>query len=648
MRKSLLLLTALVLSATSVFAQFASVPYLSNAPRAAKANTFRAAEAGTVWWGYTPETDQSGWNLLGVQAADTYHCAIFIPGNHAFAGGKTIQAVRFALVAEHATDVKAWIATEAPGAVDETSTARLKSVDNNEIGADGVAEVTFDQPFEIPADGAYVGYSFTITEATTQNDKYPIIFIAGEDEPNALVIKTDNAVPNWTDMYGNGFGKLYLNVKLSGEFPDNVASPVDFGTHYVELGKETTAKVQVTNGGETAISSLSYTITANGETSAEQTATLDNPIEFLKTGYFTIPVKADEKSGIVDKTLTITKVNGNANNATSKSANFTVATVSKFVKRGVAVEEYTGTTCGWCPRGLVGMDKMRNEFGEDFIGIGIHRYTSNLNQDAMYISTYNHVSYEGAPSARINRGDLIDPYYGSANDVFDDFRAALAIPATAGLSVKGEWNADSSEVTATATIEPVIDGTYKIEYVLIADGLTGTTQPWRQHNYYHSAYGQFTSPSQLPADLQFLFSTGQIYDQSYVAYYPVFNDVAIANAKSTQTTAPGELKDGEKVTNSYTLSMPVGTAKKELVSAIDKKKVFVVALLINSEGKIANAAKSTIDGTDNAAGIENTLGTATSGKQQRYALDGRQLNAAQHGLNIIRMADGSVKKVMIK
>ena len=51
MRKSLLLLTALVLSATSVFAQFASVPYQFNAPRAAKANTFRAAEAGTVWWG---------------------------------------------------------------------------------------------------------------------------------------------------------------------------------------------------------------------------------------------------------------------------------------------------------------------------------------------------------------------------------------------------------------------------------------------------------------------------------------------------------------------------------------------------------------------------------------------------------------------
>ena len=641
MRKSLLLLTALVLSATSVFAQFASVPYQFNAPRAAKANTFRAAEAGTVWWGYVPEIDQSGWNLLGVQAADTYHCAIFIPGNHAFAGGKTIQAVRFALVAEHATDVKAWIATEAPSAVDETSTARLKSVDNSEIGADGVAEVTFDQPFEIPADGAYVGYSFTITEATTQNDKYPIIFIAGEDEPNALVIRTDKAVPNWSDMYGNGFGKLYLNVKLSGEFPDNVASPVDFGTHYVELGKETTAKVQVTNGGETAISSLSYTITANGETSAEQTVTLDNPVEFLKSGYFTIPVKADAEAGKVKKTLTITKVNGNANNATSKSAAFTVVTVSNFIVRGVVIEEFTGTGCGWCPRGIVGMEKMRKAFGDKFVGIGIHQYNSS---DPMYLtpSSYASLGFTGAPSCAINRKAIIDPYYGTNEDILDDFSAELAIPAEVEVSAVAEWNADSTNVNATATVQPQFDGAnFNVEFVLIADSLSGTTNTWNQANYYY----QYAA-SQVPEDLA-QFANGGKNGSSSVKNL-VFNDVALTSSYTSsknQAEALTNLKSNEATETSYTLSLPTKTVLK---NALKKNNVYVAVLLINEDGTIANAVKVKVEGFDKDANGIHTVSTAKTAAAQRYALDGRQLNAAQHGLNIIRMADGSVKKVMIK
>ena len=58
------------------------------------------------WWGYVSEdTQRTG---LGVQAADTYHCAIFIPGNQAVASGKTIKAVRFGLTAAGAEDVKVW------------------------------------------------------------------------------------------------------------------------------------------------------------------------------------------------------------------------------------------------------------------------------------------------------------------------------------------------------------------------------------------------------------------------------------------------------------------------------------------------------------------------------------------------------------
>ena len=72
--------------------------------------------------------------------------------------------------------------------------------------------------------------------------------------------------------------------------------------------------------------------------------------------------------------------NGNDNQATEKSTDITLSTLEHFIPRNVVVEEFTGTGCGWCPRGLVGMEKLRQTFGDRFIGIGIHQYNST---DAM-------------------------------------------------------------------------------------------------------------------------------------------------------------------------------------------------------------------------------------------------------------------------
>ena len=85
-----------------------------------------------------------------------------------------------------------------------------------------------------------------------------------------------------------------------------------------------------------------------------------------------------------------------------------------------------------------------------------------------------------------------------------------------------------------------------------------------------------------------------------VAYYPTFNDVAIAVAKSTQTTTPGELPFGEDVDNSYTLSLPTNS---NLRKAIDKNNVYVVALVIDAaSGLIVNADKSGV-GTTNKGDV---------------------------------------------
>ncbi len=586
-----------------------------------------AQEEELVWWGYVGIDECSG---IGVEEPSTYDCATFYPGNDPTAGGKTIHAVRFNLGTTNVKNVKVWIAESLPNSI-KTDVLQLANVTNPVVGLN---EVTLDTPYTIPSTGVYVGYTFTITKVETEEDAYPV-YCGGSNKSRSLILRYTSS--SWQTL--SGYGRLFLQLQLSGEFPykNAVSSSVkNLGESIAAIGGTATAYLSLTNQGTHPVNSFDYTITTDGVASAEQHIDLQNPLDFSITRVFNIDVKGDDVAGTKTKTLTVTKVNGVPNEYdTTVEPVFAMSTVSQIVPKSVVVEEYTGTTCGWCPRGIVGMEKIRRAFGDKAIGIAIHRYTGKSN-DAMYIGTYSQVSFSGAPSARINRGPEVDPYYGSRYNIADDINFELAIPAKAAIDVTGLWSADYKKVHATSTIKNVLPGEkYKIEYVLIADSLTGKTKPWRQDNYYDKSYGQYTSASQLPEDLRFLFNIGP-------SFYPVFNDVAIDVVKSAQTTAPGVLGLDETVENTCTLTMPSDVTLK---AAITLERVAVVALLIDSKGSIANASRFYIKDVMPDAIVNASAPTST---EQRYSLEGHRLQQAKKGLNIIRHADGTTRKVIVR
>ena len=124
----------------------------------------------------------------------------------------------------------------------------------------------------------------------------------------------------------------------------------------------------------------------------------------------------------------------------------------------------------------------------------------------------------------------------------------------------------------------------------MADGLSGSTSAWWQSNYYSSA-----SASQQPADLA-IFCSGGKYGQSTVKNY-VFNDVAVGTSYNqngvNQAPALGTMTGGEKRKVSYTLSLPT---KATLRTALKNSTatIYVVALVIDKDGTIANAAKTEV------------------------------------------------------
>ncbi|MCR5365742.1 MAG: hypothetical protein K6E67_06315 [Prevotella sp.] len=591
--------------------------------------------ANQGWWGYADnDSEMTG---LGVNGADTYHCAIFIPGDHTVAGGKTIQAVRFGLVAPNASNTKVWIASQLPSSIDATNCLQVVDVPAADLGKVNI-DVALTSPYTIPAEGVYVGYSFTITQVQYQADAYPII-VTGDDQANTLLLRTDNSVPSWSDLNGNGFGKLFLQVLLEGQFADNLVTPLSMGPVYGKIGDTATVDVQLLNNGITPISSFDYTITTDGVVSDAFRVTLESPIAFSSKGVVQISVPAEATQCVKQKTLTITKVNENANEAAEKSTQFTMYSLTQIIDRNVVVEQFTGTGCGWCPRGHVGMGKLRTTFGDRFIGIALHQY-SQQSSDAMYIAknSYASVTFGGAPSCRLDRGEVIDPYYGSANDICDDFAAEMAIPAMAAIDVRGYYNEEFTQVEAIANITSLFDEKYHLEFVLVADGLKGSGAGWNQANYYSSAYASQTgiTKESLPDDLQFLFDEGATFN-------PVFNDVAIASSyfMNSNLVSDLEMTAGASTSVNYTLSLP---SYSKLKDALQKDQLYVVALLVDQNGLIVNAAKAQ---AADASSVSNVRSANTS-VAARYTLDGRQISAPQHGINIVKMSDGTVKKVMVK
>ena len=548
-----------------------------------------ASQSAGVWWGYTSQGDET--YGLGTQKAETYDCAIYVPAKHAIAAGKTISAVRFELNSANVKDVKVWIA-ETSRPTNVSNAAIVESIDSP---AQGVNEVKLSTPYTIGSKNIYVGYSFTITALSTDDDKYPIS-ICEKYDSNGLWLRTTSTT-SWSSL-AEDYGDLYMQLYLEGDFPENAANfgSSDIGDYTAAVGGTTKVYVPVINTGSAPLTAVKYTITTDSQPTASGTLNFSSqPLAFGESRTMTVEVSADNAPGTSQKVITIDQVNGKDNEDTAAQATFSLVTVSKIVERGIAVEEFTGTQCGWCPRGIAGMEKLRAKYGDKFVGAAIHGYANGTSDDAMYLTSYStkyaKIFSGSAPSCQLNRAyGEIDPYYGTSGDICTDFENELSIPARVAISLKGEWNADSTKVTATADLEAVVGGqTYTIEYALIADGLTGTASAWNQQNYYASYSA--SSYSAYPDIAQ--FCNGGEHGQSVLKGW-TFNDVVIATcyvSSKNKTTAPGTLEVGQTVSNSYTLSLPTDTPHANLRKAIDKSKVAVVAFVIAADGTVANAAK---------------------------------------------------------
>ena len=488
--------------------------------------------------------------------------------------------------------------------------------------------VKFKTPQELDPIGVFISYTYTQTNSA---NCYGICFW-GEAVANGSwtrIINPSTGKPMWSNV-SSQIGAICIQLIVEADpLPDYDIVPSAVETEPMAAGLEGQCALYVTSNSQKQIESFEYTVEL-GESSYTRTAELNRPIPSgtdQQAGFY-VTLPAQETYGKYDGKITISKVNGEALDPAT-SITFKQDVYTRLAQRRSVVEEFTGTGCGNCPRGWAGMEYLKENYPENCIGIAVHQYN---NSDPMYCGRYGGLGLSAAPACKIDRKVTADPYYGIDNTGIHhavEYYSSLA-PAV-DVQVNGTFNEEMTKVTCNADVEFLTDtGKYTIAYVLTADGLTGKGA-WLQQNYYAS---NGASMSAVLPEISSFADFLQGGSKGKAAVELVYNDAMIGSSYSTSGSnlakALGSSKHtaGEVVNHSYTCSISVGDACK---AALDYDQIYVVALVLDTNGQIANAARAKVSTLD---GI-NTVLAPTTQSSEAYDLSGRRIAAPQHGVNIV-------------
>jgi len=235
---------------------------------------------------------------------------------------------------------------------------------------------------------------------------------------------------------------------------------------------------------DTPISSFDVVYSLDGSDS--EVATFDGlNLAFNETFEFVHPQLASLEVGEHEIEMRVENINaqGDDDDPDNNSLSAEVLAVNEVFVKNVVYEEGTGTWCGWCPRGLVGLNTMGHNYTDGtWIGIGVH------NGDPMTVTEYDQGIggfISGYPSGVMNRELVYDPGLSTLEPAY--LLAKMEVPLGKIEITAKTWDEGSRDITVEATSHFAMDMTvtsYNLSMVIVESGMTGTTTQWNQANYY--------------------------------------------------------------------------------------------------------------------------------------------------------------------
>jgi len=361
--------------------------------------------------------------------------------------------------------------------------------------------------------------------------------------------------------FGNGCAQDGLNFTAI-----TTAGTVAVGNNNIEGTVMNTGTANLTsfdvvysvNGGA---SSAVYTASCNVTTGNTYNFTHNVPWNTTATGNYNVVV-------------TITNVNGNG--VAGGNLNKDINVMGVVFPKTVVYEEGTGTWCGWCVRGLVGLNTMAdNHSGDDtWIGIGVH------NGDPMVVTDYDNAIggfISGYPSGIMDRfPTAVDPGLGTLQAAYNTHVAMVPL---GKIEITGQtWNSTTRAFTVDVASTFALDMTnanYNTALIVVENGVTGGNG-FAQANYYDDG------------------SAGPMVDYDGFDYVGAGDPVPAANM--TYNHVARQLVDGfggsaGSVPANVVFNTPnTFSYSGTIPAANDETKTEYVALLIdNATGQIINA-----------------------------------------------------------
>lgn len=590
---------------------------------------------------YTYDDGKTGTGIWGTKKKETYDVALRIKQPDLV--GATVSGVTLRVPESDALgDLKIWLTKE----------LSLETVDGKKQNAPDITTqeadiqkafkelyIPFEHPYTLTEEGVYVGYTLTAT-GNEDHAATPILLSYNTFE-DAFFIHSSRTYLTWKDL--SSLGSLAFSVNITG-VPANGASAEAAETAYTVTGKEGKLPLTVYNQGTAGVKSFEVEYTAGGQTRTQKFALSESEqlaARFGESAEVEVTLPAMTEDGAYPLTLTLTKVNGEPNGFFRPTAESEVDARRFVPRRRTVMEEFTGAWCSNCPRGYAAIEIMKRLHADDFIAITYH------NKDSMEVFeiTQFPVDVSSFPSCSLDRGDWMDPYFGtvigSPFQIEQEWLEATAVPSPADISVAAKLSADGSEVSAQATVTAPreTDGSrYAVEFVLTADDLHGTGGYWAQSNDLVGA-----DRALFPEKEFDVFVNGASYVQGLH-----FDDVAIATTRLNGGNAA--LPEEMEAYKGYGVaaSLPATGAKSLSghLLPLDLKKLNIVALLIDlEEGTVANAASCAVDASEYVAGIHTaTIDSEETAETFCTDLSGRRVTAPAHGVFLLsrKTADGSV------
>ena len=494
----------------------------------------------------------------------------------------------------------------------------------------GHAVVMFDEPYEIGEEGFFAGYTIPVT------DEEAPMMVTSDKMGGGFWLHTSSALRNWTDM--SSMGSPCIELILEGQ-QENAATIILPKNSYAKKGEPIFVNATLYNHGTSTLTKGEYTYEINGVTN---NATLESYLSGDHWGRsinIAIELPSIAEAGAYPLTVNLIKVNGTDNQDVVSSSTGMVNVMDFVPVHRVLIEEYTGTWCGWCTRGLVAMNMLADALGDDFIGVAYH------NGDPMEITSDYPSSVSGFPSAWIERAYEVDPYYGFDQEGFGTKYAIeylMGQLAVVDLNVNANW-VDESRTELKANVESnfvmnAAGNDYGIEVMLIEDDMYGPAgTDWDQHNYYADMADQYGDDPDL----------GQLCDMPSTIEGYHFNDVLVATSGVIDESLPESIV--ANVSNNFEHSFYVdylyNTSNEPIIQ--NKDKLHVVAIVVDkATGRVLNAAKAAVGNTAvNEISDENKVVAST----MYYDLTGRMVTNPGSGIyvKVVRYTDGSQRSFKV-